>query len=176
MTASVSKGDSAAGRPKTPRKRAAGRTVPLPTLRRRSIYVVAGGVWVTGGLWLIYHYFMRVKDEFGFDTVHPLEKWWLIFHAAFGFWAVWMFGNLWLNHIKLGWNVKARWISGGSLFLMVAWLIGTGFLLYYLGDKGPRAVTSLLHWIPGLAALALFLLHLSFSWLRPRERHARRGS
>ncbi len=150
-------------------------TVPLPPARRRAVYLVSGGVWATGGLWLIYHYFMSVKDEFGFDTVHPWEKWWLIAHAAVAIWATWMFGNLWLHHIKLGWNVRARWISGGSLFLVMLWLIGTGFLLYYVGNDKIRNLTALLHWIPGLAALVLFLLHLSFAWLRPKEAKARRG-
>jgi hypothetical protein len=150
------------------------RSLPLPTLRRRMIYLIASGTWLTGCLWLVYHYFIKVKDQFGFDSVHPLEKWWLIFHAAFGFWAVWMFGNLWLHHIKLGWTIKARWISGGSLFLFVFWLIGTGYLLYYLGDAKLRGLTSLLHWIPGLAVIGLFFSHLSFAWLRPGEARPRR--
>jgi len=153
---------------KHPRKSRVG---VLPPGRKQAIYVISAGVWVTGGLWLIFHYFVKAVDEFGFDSVHPLEKWWLIAHALFGFWALWMFGVLWPNHIKLGWNTKTRWISGGALFLVIAWLSGSGFLLYYLGDVNWRAWTSLAHWIPGLAGLIAFMLHLSFRWFRGPNDH-----
>lgn len=138
----------------------------MPHTRRRTVYVIAAALWASGGLWLIYHHFMSVPDEFGFEAPHPLEKWWLVLHAAFAVWATWMFGNLWMNHIKLGWRVRARWVSGGGLFLVVAWLIASGFLLYYVGDPQLRGLISKSHWIPGLAALALFIFHLSISWRR----------
>jgi hypothetical protein len=142
----------------------------LPKGRKITIYVLSTGAWVTGGLWLIFHYFMTKKDEFGFDSVHPLQKWWLIGHAAFAFWALWMFGVLWPNHIKLGWNTRTRWISGGSLFLVVIWLTLTGFLLYYLGIERWRSWSSLAHWIPGLAGLIAFLVHVP---LRSRATHSK---
>ncbi len=141
----------------------------MPLLRRRLVYLLAFGVWASGGLWLIYHYFMTTPDDFGFEAPHRLEKWWLILHAALAVWSTWMFGNLWINHIKLGWRVKARWISGGCLFLMVAWLIVSGFLLYYVGDPALRGLVSKTHWIPGLTALALFVAHLIGTWLGSRK-------
>ncbi len=138
----------------------------LPPGRKTGIYVISGGVWLTGGFWLVYHYFITQPDAFGFVGPHPLEKWWLIAHAVFAVWAVWMFGLLWPSHIKLGWTTRTRWISGGSLFLVVAWLTITGLLLYYIGSERWRSWTSLAHWIPGLAGLIAFVLHLSFRWFR----------
>lgn len=143
-----------------------GRVGVLPRGRKNAIYAISSGVWCTGGLWLIYHYFVRQTDGFGFEGPHPLEKWWLIAHAAFGVWAVWMFGLLWPNHIKLGWTTRTRWISGGTLFLAVAWLTLSGFLLYYLGSDRWRSWTSLGHWILGLAGPVAFFLHLPFRGLR----------
>ena len=142
----------------------------LPPGRKNAIYGISAGAWLTGGLWLIYHYFMKQEDEFGFAGPHPLEKWWLIAHAVFAFWAVWMFGVLWPNHVKMGWSTRTRWISGGALFLVIAWLTITGLLLYYLGSEKWQSWTSLAHWIPGLAGLIVFFLHLSFRWLR-HEHH-----
>ncbi len=38
-------------------------------------------------------------------------------------------------------------------------MILTGYLLYYLGDEGGRAVVSAIHWVIGLAAPAVYLVH-----------------
>jgi hypothetical protein len=131
----------------------------IPPSRRTAIYLTSAGLWLTGVLWLIYHYFMHKTDQFGFDGADPLENWWLIAHAVVGFYAVWMFGVLWPGHIKSGWRTKMRWISGGCLFLVVVWLTITGLSLYYLGSDEWRKWTSIAHWIPGLAAFAVFVCH-----------------
>lgn len=128
--------------------------------RRKAVYVTAGGLWLTGALWLIFRYFVQVTDEFGFNTGHPLERWWLILHAGFAFAAIWFFGLFWDAHVKPGWAVKARRRTGGWLFGVTVWLIVTGFALYYVGSPGWRSWMSALHWTAGLLALALFLLHL----------------
>jgi hypothetical protein len=131
----------------------------IPAARRTAIYLLSAALWLTGGLWLIFHHFMHKTDQFGFDGADPLERWWLIAHAVVGFWSIWMFGVLWSGHIKSGWRTKTRWISGGGLFLVVVWLVLTGVSLYYLSSDEWRKWTSLAHWIPGLAAVAVFLFH-----------------
>ena len=72
----------------------------LSRTRRRTLYGISVGVWVTGAVWLVYHYFVRSIDQFGFENAHPHQQWWLVAHAAFGCWALWMFGVLWPGHVK----------------------------------------------------------------------------
>jgi hypothetical protein len=98
--------------------------------------------------------------RYGFQSVHPGEKWSLIGHAAASFYALWMFGVLWPNHIKMGWRMRGRRPTGGTLFGVLCWLILSGFGLYYLGSDHWRSWTSLLHWAVGLAALPVFLFHM----------------
>lgn len=131
----------------------------ISSRRRKTIYGIGIGVWLTGVLWLIFHYFIKSTDEFGFENTSPLEQVWLTVHAAFSFLAIWMFGVLWINHIKVGWLAKMHRPTGGALFGMIVFLILTGFGLYYLGNANIRSWTSLAHWIAGLAALLFFAVH-----------------
>ena len=146
----------AARPPQTGRQPLVGR---LPAARRLAIYVIGLGVWLTGCLWVGFHYFVRVTDDFGLRSNSPLEQTWLAIHAAFSFLAIWMFGVLWLGHIKVGWFARSQRWTGGTLFSTIAVLIATGFGLYY-GRAGFREWLSLLHWILGIAALLVFLWHV----------------
>lgn len=141
-------------------KSARGRIGHLPRRRRLTIYVVSIGVWITGAVWLLFHYFVREVDKFGFENAHPAEKWWLIGHAAFALMAVWLFGVLWPGHVKKSWHQKIRRGTGGALFGVTAWLTLTGLALYYIGSDAWRSWTSILHWTVGLAGLGVFAFHL----------------
>jgi len=134
------------------------KTGSLGRPRRWALYIVGAGVWLSGGLWLLFHYFLVKQGEFGPST-NPLEPWWLKIHGAFAFAAVWMFGLLWGIHITKAWpNRRRRW-SGGMLTGVFALLIVSGYLLYYVGDEKGRAVVSLLHWTVGLSCPLFFLWH-----------------
>jgi hypothetical protein len=131
----------------------------LSTPRRIAIYTVGFGLWASGGLWLLFHFF--VAPHFG--AMHPLEPWWLKLHGAFGFAALWIFGLLWGVHVTKGWTAgRARW-SGGAMVAVLICLTITGYLLYYSGDEDFRAAVSLIHWVIGLAAPAAFFLHYPWS-------------
>jgi len=55
--------------------------------RRRAAEARQGaGLWLTGALWLLFHYLL--KRQGWLVAVHPLETWWLRFHAAFAFGAI----------------------------------------------------------------------------------------
>ena len=138
----------------------AGRVGHLPTRRKVSIYVTSAGVWLTGCVWLVFHYFIKVEDQYGFDTPHPGEHYSLIAHALFAFVAIWFFGVLWPGHVKKSWKAHIRRWSGGFLFGFTTWLTLTGFLLYYVGSDFWRSTTSLAHWIAGIAGLIPFVWHL----------------
>lgn len=130
----------------------------LSRLRRVAIYAVGIGVWISGILWLLFHYFVVHEGPFG-PTVSPLEPWWLKLHGAFAFGAIWIFGLLWGVHIPVGWAGRRRHLSGGLLVGLLAWLIISGYLLYYVGDEQLRAATSLTHWLIGLVVPIGFLAH-----------------
>ena len=98
------------------------------------------------------------RDEFG-PLPHPLEFWSIAAHGAFGFASLWLFGLLWSVHIPAGWrSLRRRW-SGSVMFGVTAFLVLSGYLLYYLGDPDLRAVLAVVHWAVGLGCPVLFVLH-----------------
>lgn len=125
---------------------------------RLSLYVVSLGVWISGGLWLLFHNFPVKRGEFG-PEVNPLEPWSLKVHGAFAVAAIWMFGLMWSVHVIRLWPFSWRRWSGGLMAGVVAWLILSGYLLYYVGDDKVRSIVSILHWGIGLAAPVFFLWH-----------------
>jgi len=126
--------------------------------RRWTTYTVGAGLWLSGVLWLIYHYFMQTKTMFG-PQANPLEHWWLALHGLFGFASLWTFGLLWGVHIVGGWKSGRHRISGSLMFILLGWLIASGYLLYYLGEDTLLPTIALLHWAVGLALPLPFLIH-----------------
>lgn len=137
--------------------------------RRLGIYATGSGLWLSGGLWLLFHYFMQSRGDFTLAP-HPLEAWWLRLHGAFAFGAIWVFGLLWSVHVTPGWADGKRRRSGAVLVGLFLWLTLTGYLLYYLGHERLRSLTSLLHWSLGLLLPGPFLLHRLVATQRPIPR------
>ncbi len=139
---------------------------PVRLAGRNKLWVnlTGAGVWTSGVLWLVFHYFMVRQGEFGPER-SPLEPWWLKLHGAFAFAALWIGGLLWGLHVVNGWRQNRRRWSGGALFGGFLALILTGYLLYYIGDDQPRAVVSLIHWIIGLAIPVAYAVHRLLSRL-----------
>jgi Ni,Fe-hydrogenase I cytochrome b subunit len=131
----------------------------IPEKRRYLIYLIAILTLTTGAVWLIFHYFVRSVDQFGFENPHPFQRPWLVAHAWAGLCAVWMFGVLWPSHIKKAWRRGLRLVTGSTVFLMILILIVTGYALYYIGDDKFRETISLLHWIIGIIAAVQFWIH-----------------
>ena len=130
----------------------------LPYSLRLGLYAVGMGLWLSGTLWLVFHYVLPRPGEFGLVT-HPLEPWWLRLHGACAFIAIWLFGLLWGAHIGPGWARKRLRKSGGWLVGSLIFLTISGYLLYYLTGDQSRSVASLLHWSLGLVIPALFAVH-----------------
>lgn len=130
----------------------------LPKGQRYTLYGVSIGVWITGAVWLVYHYFMQTEGPFGFQK-HPMEVISLEVHGAFAMASLWIFGTLGWTHVLRGWRSNWRRWTGGIMVAVVAILIVTGWGLYYFVKRDWREWTSLAHWSVGLAALAFFLVH-----------------
>lgn len=133
-------------------------TARLTRARRLGLYAVGLGIWLSGALWLLFHYFFERPGRFGV-TPHPLEPWWLSLHGAFAFATIWTFGWLWAAHLAKGWATGRKRRSGTLLVATLAWLILSGYLLYYVGHEQARALTALLHWSVGLAFPVPFMGH-----------------
>ncbi len=138
----------------------------LPKGQRYTLYGVSAGVWLTGAVWLVYHYFMQTEGPFGFQK-HPVEVVSLEIHGVFSFASLWIFGVLGWTHILRGWTSNWKRWSGGALVAVIAILIVTGLGLYYFVDRQWREWTSLAHWVLGLAALVFFFVH----WLSKSQAH-----
>jgi hypothetical protein len=139
----------------------------LPKGRRWAVYIISFATWLTGVLWLIYHYFMATQGRFG-PVTHPLEPVWIRLHAAFSYGAVAVLGLLWGIHIVRGWNAKWRRWSGGVVVGLFVVLIVTGYGIYYPPGEELDPWISKAHWILGLATIVAFFVH----WLsksRPKS-------
>lgn len=132
--------------------------VRIQRSRQRAIYLVGAGLWASGAAWLLFHYAFKVKTLFG-TAENPLTHWWIIAHGLLAFASIFLFGLLWGQHIVAGWKSgRHRW-SGGAVFATLSILVASGYLLYYAGGDDTRAITSLVHWIIGLALPLPFLWH-----------------
>jgi hypothetical protein len=125
---------------------------------RYLVWPIVTGVWLSGALWLVFHEFLVGRGEFGL-AAHPLEQWWLRAHGAFAFASLWLLGFLSVAHVGERWAWRRQRGSGLILLGVYAWLVLTGYILYYAGDDTVRAAASLGHWTVGLVALILLLLH-----------------
>ena len=132
--------------------------IRIPARRRVALYVTTAGTLASGLLWLVFHDFIHTQGEFG-PVASPLEPWWLRLHGAMAFACLWFFGLLWGAHIVNGWTARRRRWSGGAMFGLAAFLIVSGYLLYYSGDERLRDLTSVAHWGIGVAAPLVFIWH-----------------
>jgi len=138
--------------------KAAQASVRIARPRRLALYVIGAGTWLSGALWLLFHFVFVRQGEFGPET-HPLEPGVLALHGGFSFAAIWLFGLLWADHITPAWPAARRRLSGGVLAGLLASLTISGYLLYYAGSDTARPIISTLHWTVGLAFPIGFLFH-----------------
>ena len=130
----------------------------LSPRHRRFVYGVFVALWLTGILWLVFHYFLQRQGEFGAEP-HPIETWWLRLHGAAAFVALWLGGLVWIVHVRHALSRPKRRVSGIALIAMFVVLAMSGYLLYYASDDATRDVVRLVHWLVGVTLIAPFLLH-----------------
>jgi hypothetical protein len=144
--------------------------VRLAVAQERMVYLLASGLLLSGGLWLLLEHFVRVELEFGPER-HWLQPWLLKAHGMVAALALWGFGVLWAVHVRRAWSLGRHRLSGGTMFAIAAWLAVSGVLLYYAGSDALRRWLSLLHWGVGLAAALALTLHVTTA----RQRRPRRA-
>ena len=135
------------------------RPTRLPRWHEWSIYVSFGLLVVTGIAWLVLDRWVRVEGEFGPEH-HPAEHIMLIAHGVAAYAALIAVGALIPVHIRAGWSIGRNLVSGatvaGALLLMSVTALG----LYYLSAEGLRSLASLAHWLVGIAAVPLLVIHV----------------
>lgn len=137
---------------------------------KRYIYGVVTLLWVSGALWLLFHYFLRTPGEFG-TQAHPLESWWLRLHGLAAFASLVVIGSVLPVHARRAWQLKKNRGSGLSMKVITFWLSITGYALYYFASDTNAGWLPLLHWIVGLALPLMLVVHIRRGRARAKIAH-----
>lgn len=144
------------------------RTAKLARWQIWMLTISGTALWLSGGLWLLLHYYGQTRGEFGPET-NPLEPWMMKAHGLVLIPALMGIGGLFVAHIPKGWTHRHQRVAGIALCGFLGLLIVTGYMLYYVGAEDVRAWTSVVHWSLGLALPAIFVWHYRGS-VRARQR------
>lgn len=129
-----------------------------------AVYTTFGLLVLTGAGWMIAQ---PHRDDPAWQTWPPFL---LKIHGAAAMLALLVLGALVL-HIKRGWKANVNHWSGVSVIALNAFLVVTGYGLYYAGDEDLRAWLSRWHaWI-GLGTLVILPLHVICGRLIIRKLH-----
>lgn len=131
----------------------------MPAWMRRWVYGAGLAALLSGLLWLLFEYFVRREGPFGLER-HPLQHSWLVLHGAAALLMLWVFGLVWLAHVRRGWPRRRNRNSGAFMTASMTLLAASGWGLYYLGSEDWRPVLSLAHWLLGLAASLWLPIHI----------------
>ena len=131
----------------------------LSTHHRRWVYFSALGLWITGAVWLLAHYFFRDADNLA-ALVHPAEPWSMKIHGGLAMLFLIVMGSLATIHMRLGWRRKKNRISAAALLAFIGTLMLSGYLLYYASGESLRSWMSVFHWVAGLALPMVLVMHI----------------
>jgi hypothetical protein len=147
------------------------RSAKLATWQIWLLSLSGTGLWLTGGAWLLLHYFGQRQGEFG-PEMSPLEPLTMKLHGLVLIPALLGIGGMFVAHIPKGWGHERQRIAGIALCLVLAVLILSGYMLYYVGGEALRDWTSLIHWSIGIGLPAIFAWHY-INGLRARRKPSR---
>lgn len=131
----------------------------MPNWMRRWVYASGSICLLSGILWLAFEYFVRAEGPFG-PQHHPLQHSWLVLHGAAAMLMLWVFGLVWLAHVRRGWPRRRNRGSGAFMVSCMITLALSGWGLYYLASEEWRPVLSLAHWLVGLATGVWLPIHI----------------
>jgi len=140
----------------------------LGPLHRRWLAICFAILFMSGLLWLGFHYLVTVKTDFG-EGPHPLQQWWLKLHGLAAMATLVIVGSLLPGHVRKAWQHHQNRLSGGTMVAWATTLTLTGYALYYFGSEMSRPIISATHWVMGIAALPLLIAHI-ISGRRTRQR------
>ena len=126
---------------------------------KKFLYAVFSLLWLSGALWLAFHYFMRVPGEFGI-TPHPAEIWWLRLHGLMVFFVLFALGTVLPVHARRAWQLNKNRSSGLLLKVLFLWLAISGYALYYFTSERNENWLPALHWGVGISVPLMLLTHI----------------
>jgi hypothetical protein len=137
---------------------------------RAAVMLTFGALWVTGGYWLVLHYFFTQPSDFG-----PVQNPWapaiLRVHGWIAVAGVFLLGWITARHVGDRWPHMIKRVSGVAVASAAAILAVTGYALYYTTDR-VHDTAGVTHEVLGVAAILFALTH--WRRYRPARRSARR--
>jgi hypothetical protein len=134
---------------------------------KKMLYGVFMLLWLSGALWLVFHYFFRVEGEFGIAP-HPAEIWWLRLHGLMVFAGLVALGTVLPVHARRAWQLNKNRRSGLLLKALFLWLALSGYALYYFASEGNENWLPLVHWGAGISVPLILALHIRMGRKRSR--------
>jgi hypothetical protein len=131
----------------------------VPAWVRAAVYGVGGACLLSGAVWLYLHHFVRIEGEFG-PEASGLEHPMLVLHGIAAAAMTWLFGLLWLAHVRRAWQARRNRRSGGTMVAVMSWLCVSGLGLYYIGNDAAREFVGNGHWLVGLFAALWLPIHI----------------
>ncbi len=125
---------------------------------RSAVYLVFGGVWLSGCVWLALHIFFETSSAFG-TVPHPWEPILLRIHGILSIALAYLFGWVMARHASEGWRQHRRRLSGGLLTCVVAIVSISGFMLFFVADDVWQLQTGRAHEILGLLVTLFAIEH-----------------
>ena len=146
----------------------------MNTTIRRLLYVSVLALIVTGVLYAIPRYADLYLELDLTPAVAPslLMK----VHGAFALWVTVLLGIIWQAHVRLRMRRPFNRLAGFTLATVLVLLTVTGYLLYYVGDRDFRELTSLLHTGLGVAVLVIIVWHVKMARIIQSRYQAKLGS
>jgi hypothetical protein len=140
----------------------------LGSVHKFFLYGSVGMLWLTGLIWILFHYFGRRQGDFG-DMPMPIEPLMMKIHGAAAMLILLAVGAMSSAHIRRGWVLNRNRPSGALVTSVCAILLVTGWMLYYVASERSRDFVSAAHWIIGLALPLLIYVHiLLWKWEQNR--------
>jgi hypothetical protein len=130
----------------------------MPRRPQAAVYLIMGGLWVTGCGWLLLDQFIATRGPFG-KTPHPLEQPLLLIHGITSVLSMYLLGWISARHVLRWWRGRSRRLSGGALAAMIALLVVSGFLLFFVSDDQWQHAAALIHEVLGLAVTVFAIQH-----------------
>ena len=134
-------------------------TIRFAAPHKKFLYSVFSLLWLSGALWLVFHYFFRVDGEFGI-TPHPAEIWWLRLHGLMVFAVLVALGSVLPVHARRAWQLNKNRYSGLLMKMLFLWLALTGYALYYFASDSNENWLPMLHWGAGISVPVMLALHI----------------
>lgn len=147
------------------------RPTRLPRWHELSIYGLLALLLSSGVAWLIFDKWVRVAGDFGPEH-HPAQHLLIIAHGVAAYFFILIAGALIPLHVKSGWAMSRNLKSGLALASALAITALTALALYYLGGETARSWSSIVHWVIGIAASILLVVHAmcGLKSIRPSSR------